>query len=296
MANTTNLITRIPSVRSCAFKTTRATPSSLPLSQLNLRSRTKDGANRRLFVNPKNTKLRPYHVVASFSASDDPAFEDAASDLPLTGSHEPDDGNSVSKTIREFYDCINEINLSRLGELISDNCWFDDYSFPEKFDGKKEVCNFFEILTKSMGENVKFQIEEICEGDDHVGCAIWHLEWKHERIPFTRGCTFFRCLTEGDKLLIREARVLIESPFKPGVVVVGLLDLVRSVFDDYPNFTRWFLSSPQALLRILLNVYNLVAAPFINPLLMFYTQIWMLIYKWLCYMTNFLRYIVKNFK
>lgn len=35
--------------------------------------------------------------------------------------------------------------------------------------------NFFDLLMRSMGQNIKFIIEHVCEGDDFTAGVNWHL-------------------------------------------------------------------------------------------------------------------------
>lgn len=35
--------------------------------------------------------------------------------------------------------------------------------------------NFLNMLTASMGQNVKFKVGHICEGDGYTATANWHL-------------------------------------------------------------------------------------------------------------------------
>lgn len=50
---------------------------------------------------------------------------------------------SPSTTIMQFYTSINEKNLKQLEELLSDDCFFEDYSFPKPFDGKQVTFGTF---------------------------------------------------------------------------------------------------------------------------------------------------------
>lgn len=51
-------------------------------------------------------------------------------------------GPFPSETIELFYTCINDKNLKQLAKLVSDDCCFNDLSFPQPFKGKK-VLSFF---------------------------------------------------------------------------------------------------------------------------------------------------------
>ncbi|GAB2296820.1 hypothetical protein Dimus_030921 [Dionaea muscipula] len=142
---------------------------------------------------------------------------------------------SLSDIIQQFYACINKKDMHGIGELISDDCRLEDYSFPGTLQGKKDTLSFFHHLTESMGENVRFRIGHVYEGYELVACADWHLEWKQDPIPFTRGCSLFGCSQEGERLLIKEIRIIIESPIKPGKIVLAMLKILTSVFDDFPR-------------------------------------------------------------
>lgn len=52
---------------------------------------------------------------------------------------------SPSNTIRKLYSSINNKDFNQLALLISEDCFFDDFSFPQSFHGKK-VCTFFLII------------------------------------------------------------------------------------------------------------------------------------------------------
>ncbi|KAK2664133.1 hypothetical protein Ddye_002707 [Dipteronia dyeriana] len=180
---------------------------------------------------------------------------------------------SASDLIRQFYACINEKNLKKLDNYISDDCYIEDCSFPNPLQGKKEVMWFFKQLTISMGQNVKFSIEHVCEGGEFTAGVNWHLEWKQTQIPFTRGCSFYECSIEREALKIKKALVVIESPIKPGDIVLTLLKNLVSLFDDFPKATEWFLKSPNVILQCCLNIYMKLLAHFISPLLAGYIRI-----------------------
>lgn len=183
---------------------------------------------------------------------------------------------SASDTITQFYKSINNKNLKQLKEFFSEDCYIEECSFAKPFQGKKDAINFFDQLSRSLGQHVKFKIEGVCEGDEYTAAVNWHLEWKGSQIPFTRGCSFYKCKKEEGRLVISEGRVLIESPIKPGGIVLTVLKNVTSIFDEYPKATVWFLNSPHVILQFLLKIYSMLLAPFINPLLAGYIKIWTL--------------------
>ncbi|XP_057478828.1 uncharacterized protein LOC130766157 [Actinidia eriantha] len=140
-----------------------------------------------------------------------------------------------SDIIKQCYACINKKDLNQLRGLICDDCFIDDCSFFKPFQGEQEVIDFFAQLTDSMGQNIKFKIGNMCEGDDFTAGVTWRLEWNKKQIPFTRGSSFFECSMEGTKLVIKRAQGVIESPIKPGHSSLILLKMVTSLFDTFPK-------------------------------------------------------------
>lgn len=49
---------------------------------------------------------------------------------------------SASDMIGEFYKCINEKNSEELHAYISNNCYFEECSFPKPFEGKQVTSLF----------------------------------------------------------------------------------------------------------------------------------------------------------
>ncbi|XP_057810513.1 uncharacterized protein LOC131024952 isoform X1 [Salvia miltiorrhiza] len=207
---------------------------------------------------------------------------------------------SPAQTVMQFYSSINEKNLMQLDKLIAQDCCFEDYSFPKPFHGKKEVMHFLEQLSMCMGDykNMRFNVELICEGNDSTVVVNWHLVWKKIQVPFTRGCSYFSLSENDDKLLIKKAQVLIESPIKLGFVALAIFKTVSSLFDAFPAATECmqafpfpilncythptnttspahagFLKSPHTMFRLLLKAYNIGVQPVITPFLAWYIKL-----------------------
>ncbi|KAL2902584.1 hypothetical protein RDABS01_027666 [Bienertia sinuspersici] len=202
---------------------------------------------------------------------------------------------SLSEVIKNFYRCINTEDKKGLEDLISSNCCVQDMTFPYIIQGKKEVMSLFIQLSESMGESVQFKLGTICEGDDLTASVMWHLEWKNDRVPFSRGCSVFQCSIEGDKLEIRNIQIITESPIKPGALAMALLKMVRSAFDEFPKAADWFLKRPHTILKAMLKIYNLFLAPIVNPILTFYITLWKLTTRVLGYAISFLHIIARFF-
>ncbi|KDP25395.1 hypothetical protein JCGZ_20551 [Jatropha curcas] len=202
---------------------------------------------------------------------------------------------SAASLIKQFFACINEKKLKELDEYISDDCCFEDCSFVSPLQGKKEIMHFYQLLTTGMGHNVKFNIEHVCEDDEFTAGVNWHMEWKTRQIPFTRGCSFYECSQEGDRLVIKKARVVVESPIKPGGMVLVLLKNVTGMFDDFPKFADWFLKSPHVIVQFFMKIYSRLYAPIINPLLSGYIRIWNFVARLFALALNILLHIHKKY-
>ncbi|MCL7030924.1 hypothetical protein MKW94_016224 [Papaver nudicaule] len=202
---------------------------------------------------------------------------------------------SPSDTIQQFYKCINTGDWRNLPGFLAQDCVFEDYTFSVPFEGEKEIMQFFAQLTEAMGKNVNFVIEHICRGDESTITTMWHLEWNSLHIPFTRGCSFFECIKQGDRFLIKRARIINESPLKPGAMALTLLKLVTSLFDEFPRAAEKFLQKPYAVLQFLLRIYKLFAEPFIHPVLVFYTKLWKFLAQLVSYALNILFSISRIF-
>ncbi|XP_074345845.1 uncharacterized protein LOC141684666 [Apium graveolens] len=184
-----------------------------------------------------------------------------------------------SDTIEQFFECINNKNVKQLGTYLANDCLYEDFSFPKPFQGKKEVLNYFLQLTRCMGDKIEFNVEIVSKGehDDGDGFTIavyWHLDWNKIQIPFTRGFSLFVLSKRGEILLIKKVQVVTEPPLKPGTLALNLLKIVTSVFDAFPEATKWFLRSPHVILH---RIYSLVLAPLLKPLLACYINLWKLI-------------------
>ncbi|KMT12046.1 hypothetical protein BVRB_5g100050 [Beta vulgaris subsp. vulgaris] len=145
---------------------------------------------------------------------------------------------SLSDVVKKFYRCINEGDRKGLEDLISSNCRLEDSTFPYIIQGKKEVMSLFIQLAESMGETVHFKLGTICEGDELTASVNWHLEWKNDQIPFSRGCSVFQCSNEDGRLVIMNAQIITESPIKPAKLAMTLLKTVTSLINEFPDAAK----------------------------------------------------------
>lgn len=203
--------------------------------------------------------------------------------------------HSLSDVVKKFYRCINAEDRKGLEDIISSDCHLEDSAFPYIINGKKEVISLLIQLAESMGENVHFKLGTVCEGDELTASVNWHLEWKEDPIPFSKGCSIFQCSNEGDTLVIRKVQIITESPVKPGILAMALLKIVRSLFDEFPRAANWLLKRPQTILQAVLKIYGLFLAPIVNPIITFYITLWKFMARTLGYFISFLHIIARFF-
>lgn len=206
----------------------------------------------------------------------------------VTGSFSP------SNTIRKLYSSINNKDLNQLALIISEDCFFDDFSFPQSFQGKKEALKFLEQLTTSMGQNTEFSIDNIYEGVDLTAIVDWHLEWKKKEVPSSRGCSYYELSRDGEKLLIKNAQVITESSMTPKIL--ALFNMVTSVYDYIRDVATRFVKSHQVAYQVLLNSYKFVVQPLISPILAWYKKLWTLALTFVGFSTKLVQFIIKYFR
>nr|XP_019705797.1 uncharacterized protein LOC105043310 [Elaeis guineensis] len=200
----------------------------------------------------------------------------------------------LSDAILEFYSSINDKDLNKLEQLISDDCVFEDLTYFKPLERKK-IRQFFKQLTGAMGKHVSFVIDGVLEGKELNVAVTWHLEWNNEFIPFTKGCSFYKCSKKGEKLMIKEARVFVESPMKPGDLALEILKIIISLFDKFPKLAESFLQKPDAIVLLFKKIYKWLIEPMIFPFLVYYTHFWTYVDRGLRYVLNMLLKILKLF-
>ncbi|XP_020581237.1 uncharacterized protein LOC110025231 [Phalaenopsis equestris] len=203
--------------------------------------------------------------------------------------------SSLIILVQDFYEHLNKKDMKKLNELLDNSCMFEDLAFPSPFKDKPAVYHFLEELSRAMGQNVRFKIDDVYEAGKQNAGARWHLEWNDRIIPFTKGCSFFYCSENTRGLLIKKACVFVESPVKPGAIVLNLLGFVTSFFDKFPKLAVWFLEKPHVLFQFLMKAYKIFLEPLMLPILIYYTQLWRYGTRFLSLVINLIQNIWKAF-
>ncbi|XP_059286124.1 uncharacterized protein LOC132039641 isoform X1 [Lycium ferocissimum] len=214
---------------------------------------------------------------------------------------------SPSNTIETFYASINNKDLNQLSLLISEDCFFDDFSFPQSFQGRKEALKFLEQLTTSMGQNTELSIDNIYEGVDLTAIVNWHLEWKRKEVPFTRGCSYYELSRDGEQILIKNAQVITESSMKPKILALFNMvaamklpgskkDMVTSIYDNLPETAARFVNNDQVKYQLLLNTFKVVLQPYISSILAWYKKLWTFIVTFVGLINKLVQSIIKKIR
>ncbi|CAL4937212.1 unnamed protein product [Urochloa decumbens] len=153
---------------------------------------------------------------------------------------------------------------------------FIDRKKKKKKKNSRMQCTraYFKRLMESMGENVKFAIDEVCQGAGHTVAVMWHLEWNGYTIPFTKGCSFYIGSEKEAVLLIRKVHIFDESPLKPGKWALEILNMVTNLLNMFPKIAEGFLKDPEAVVQPFVKLYKFYVEPFILPFLAYYTHFW----------------------
>ncbi|GKE23775.1 polyketide cyclase SnoaL-like domain-containing protein [Tanacetum coccineum] len=100
--------------------------------------------------------------------------------------------DSASDVVTSFYDGINSRDLSRVTDLIAEDCVYEDLVFPKPIVGRKDILEFFEKFIYTISQDLQFVIDDISGEDTSAIGVTWHLEWKGKPFPFSKGCSFYR--------------------------------------------------------------------------------------------------------
>ncbi|KAJ8539370.1 hypothetical protein K7X08_013622 [Anisodus acutangulus] len=201
---------------------------------------------------------------------------------------------SPSNTTKKFYSSINNKDLNQLASLISEDCFFNDFFFPQSSQGRKEALKSLEQLIASMGQDTELSIDNIYEGVDLTTIVNWHLEWKKKEVPFTRGCSYYELSRDGEQLLIKNAQVITESSMNPKIS--ALLNMVTSVYNDFPETVSRFLKNHQVAYQLLQIASKIFLQPFISPILAWYKKLWTFAITFVGLANKLVQFIIKNFR
>ncbi|TXG50554.1 hypothetical protein EZV62_023078 [Acer yangbiense] len=212
---------------------------------------------------------------------------------------------SASDMIRQFYACINEKNLKKLDNYISNDCYIEDCSFPNPFQGKKEpkykiFSGGYAVLQTTYdkhGSECEVQHRTCLRRGQIHSWGKLALRMETDTDSFHQRMQLLRMLNRRrktkDKVESSGCDRVTNQTRRHSAGIQTLLKNLTSLFDDFPKATEWFLKSPNVILQVCLNIYMKLLAPFISPLLAGYIRIANFMARILALALNILYQILK---
>ncbi|KAM6559871.1 hypothetical protein CsatA_029110 [Cannabis sativa] len=77
--------------------------------------------------------------------------------------------------VEDFHKYVNERNLDKLDQLLTNNCHYEDLLFYVPFLGKEGVKRFFDSVIDAMGPNGSIVIDKVTEGQGLTASVFCHL-------------------------------------------------------------------------------------------------------------------------
>ncbi len=131
---------------------------------------------------------------------------------------------SARQVVQAFYAAINRRDVAGAIAHIDDHCTYQDFNFPQPFEGKAAVQGLLEEACHSAPPGLLFVIDEITRGEGLSAGLTWHVELDSIPFPNGRGVSFYRLSPDSGKIIF--ARDVVEPPVKPGKMAFGLIRLV----------------------------------------------------------------------
>uniref|UniRef100_A0A2N9J2K1 SnoaL-like domain-containing protein n=1 Tax=Fagus sylvatica TaxID=28930 RepID=A0A2N9J2K1_FAGSY len=142
---------------------------------------------------------------------------------------------SAEEVVRKFYEGINGHDLASVGDLIANNCVYEDLIFASPFVGRKEIMQFFRKFIDSTARDLQFVIDDLSTEDSSAVGVTWHLEWKKRPFPFSKGCSFYRLEVVNKKRQIVYGRDSVEPAIKPGEAALVAIRGVTWLLQQFPQ-------------------------------------------------------------
>jgi ketosteroid isomerase-like protein len=146
----------------------------------------------------------------------------------------------AAEMVQEFYAAINRREIASIGELFADDCVYEDLVFPKPFLGRKAILEFFQKFMNSVGSELEFRVDDITTGDPNAAGVIWHLDWNGKPLPFSKGCSFYRCQVLNGKRQFVYGRDAVEPATKPGDFTLVALKGLAALLRRFPSLAERF--------------------------------------------------------
>lgn len=131
--------------------------------------------------------------------------------------------------VRAYFEAWNARDMELACEQWAEDCTYDDTQYPDAFVGKAALRSHLLKVAAALPESFAFVVDELADGGSVVGVQ-WHVESGGAPLPFTRGCSVYKC--ETGSLLTSGFDVPEPAPLKPGSAGLALLSVASKFISE----------------------------------------------------------------
>eukprot|EP00850_Spirogloea_muscicola_P016978 SM000141S00922 [mRNA] locus=s141:240772:249829:- [translate_table: standard] len=171
----------------------------------------------RLYLEPCRRRHRLLWRTAAAASSVFPVvpLDGAGSDAALL-----DGRGDAAEVVLRFYGAINRRDVDAAVALIAEDCISEDMIYPRPFVGMQAVRAHFESVLAALPLGINFAVDNISRNDKTAVGMTWHADIDGKVLPFSNGCSFYRCEPRDKELRIVYGRDIPEHSIKPGAATV----------------------------------------------------------------------------
>lgn len=115
-------------------------------------------------------------------------------------------------------------------DQFSENCEYEDTQYAGAFKGKAALKEHLYKVADALPTTFRFCIDDIADAGETIGIQ-WHVENNGQQLPFTRGCSMYRCDPATGKI-VSGFDVPEPAPFKPGSASLALLSFASKLIAE----------------------------------------------------------------
>eukprot|EP00959_Pyramimonas_sp_CCMP1952_P105357 2202464-Pyramimonas_sp.AAC.1 len=105
-----------------------------------------------------------------------------------------DGSGSPTQAVLAYYQAINARDIEAAATIMAPTVQYEDFGvYNNALEGREELVS--KLLSKwtEFPDDVQFILDDYTvSGDNEVG-AVWHVEVNGTPMPFSRGCSYYRC-------------------------------------------------------------------------------------------------------
>lgn len=115
-----------------------------------------------------------------------------------------------------YFAAWNRRDMAAAVDVFAEEVTYDDTAFPEPFSGRAKLKEHLYKCANCFPETFTFEIDDLIQDDDQVSVQ-WHVENAGEKLPYTRGYSFY-VLDRAGRIADGIDFVEPSGPIKPGEV------------------------------------------------------------------------------